>query len=84
MVSRRMLDDGKTKTGAAGSLGVAFVHAIEAFIDSAVMFHRNANAGIADRQTVGFLSVGNVAELPVKPFAQRKTGLLRLPLRLNG
>ena len=48
MILHGVLDDGQTKAGAAGLLGVALVHTIETLKYFVLMFGSNANAGITD------------------------------------
>ena len=45
-----VLYDGKSKTRAAGFFGMALIHTVEAFKDTALMLGRNTNTGIADRK----------------------------------
>ena len=48
VVLHGVLDDGQTKAGAAGLLGVALVHTIETLKYFVLMFRSNADAVIAD------------------------------------
>ena len=48
MILGRMLDNGKSQTGTAGLLGMAFIHPVEPFKDPALMLCRNADARIPD------------------------------------
>ena len=48
MILHGVLDDGQTKAGAAGLLGVALVHTIETLKYFVLMFRSNADAVIAD------------------------------------
>ena len=52
MIPDSMLDDGKSQSRTTGSFRVALVHPIEPLKDPIFVFRRNANAGIADNQTV--------------------------------
>ena len=54
MISRCVLDDGKTQAGAAGCLGVALVHPVEPLKDPVLMLGRNADAGITDGELFVF------------------------------
>ena len=48
MILRGVLDDGQTETRAADGLGMAFIHAVEALENAALVRVGNADAGVRD------------------------------------
>ena len=54
MIGSCVFDNGKSQTGAAGSLGVALVHPVEPLKDPILMLCGNTDAGIADNQALVF------------------------------
>ena len=54
VVLNGVLDDAQAQAGAARLFGMALIHPIEPFKDTALVLQRDANAGIEHRQNAGF------------------------------